>query len=191
MNSIFFRLEKDHFLLNNYFELLNISSYSNNKYYKPKEDLMNLKILSNINSLFMLSNNILFFSYYTRDKNILIEKYYLKLLRGTINLDSDSFNIAYKDTQIESNKYQYFNFSNCFETTKYINCLNLEYIVSIFYLKIVVLDKVSEVNLCKIGCILDSLNYQSNVFRKGIFLKEEISAYIFFQDSGKKPKLTL
>ena len=45
MNSIVLRDEKDKFLLNilygddnNYFELLNISSESNNSYYKPNED---------------------------------------------------------------------------------------------------------------------------------------------------------
>ena len=198
MNSIIHRVEKEHFLLNilygennNYFELLNISSDSNNNYYQPNEDLMNLKILSNINSFFKLSNNLLFFSYFARDKNYLIEKYYIKLIRGTINLSSNSFDIAYKDLEFESNKYLYFNSTSCFETTKYINCLNLDRLGSIFYLRIIVFDKAGDDNLCLHSCSIDSLNYQSNVFRKGIFLKDEISAYIIFQDSGKKPRLTI
>ena len=198
MNSIIIRDEEKYFLLNalygensNYFELLNISSESNNNYYKPNEDLMNLKILSNVNSLFKLSNNLLFYSYFTRDKNILIEKYYLKILKGTINLFSDSFDITYEDTQFESSKLNYFNSTSCFETTKYINCLHLDNLGTIYYLKVIVLDKVDEVNLCMYSCTIDSLSYQSNYFRKGIFLKDEISAYIIFQNLGKKPSLTI
>jgi len=198
MNSIILRVEKEPFLLNilygesnNYFELLNISSDSNNNYYKPNEDLINLKILSNVNSLFKLSNNLLFFSYFARDKIIISDTYYLTIIRGTLNLFSDSFNIDYKDTQFESNKIIYLNSSSCFETTKYINCLNLDNLSLIYYLKIIILDKAGNVNLCIYGCTIDSLNYDSNIFRKGIFLKDEISAYIFFEDLGKKPKLTI
>ena len=197
MNSIILKSEKDYFLLNilygddnNYFELLNISPDSNN-YYKPNEDLLNLKILSNVNSLFKLSNNLLFFSYFTRDKIILSETYYFKLMRGSIYLKSDSFNITYKDIQFESNKYYYFNSTSCFETTKYINCLNLDNLGVIYIIKIIILDKGGEADLCISGCTLDSLNIQSNIFRKGIYLKDEISAYIIFQDLGKKPKLTI
>ena len=135
MNSIILRIKNENSLLNifygesnNYFELLNITSNSNNNYYKPNGNLMNLKILSNVNSLFKLSNNLLFFSYFTRDLNIVLEKYYLKLIRGTRNLLSDSFDIAYEDTQFESINLNYFNSTSCFETTKYINCLNLVYV---------------------------------------------------------------
>ena len=71
MNSIVLGSEKNQLLLNilygvnnNYFELLNISSDSNNNnYFKPNEDLMNFKILSNTNSLLRLSNSIFLFSY--------------------------------------------------------------------------------------------------------------------------------
>jgi len=199
MNSIILRIEEGHFLLNifygesnNYFELLNISSNSNNNYYKPNENLMNLKILSNVNSLFKLSNNLLFFSYFTRDINILLEKYHLKLIRGTIKFLSDSFDITYKDTLFESINLNYFNSTCCFETTKYINCLNLVYSIK-YYLKILIFDKDGEDDRCNGDCSIDNsiLPYQSNIFRKGIYLKDEISAYIFFQNSGKKPILSI
>ena len=141
MNSIVLRDEKDKFLLNilygddnNYFELLNISSESNNSYYKPNEDLMDLKIISNINSLFKLSNNLLVFSYYS--KEFIIK--YLKIARVTINLISDIFYINYKynNTFIT---YDCFNSTSCFETTNYINCL---YLTPLKYkLEVVIFDK--------------------------------------------------
>ena len=68
MNLILLKGNQSHSLLNifygdnnNYFELLEITSDSNNRYYNPNRNLRNLKILSNINSLFRLSNNKLFF----------------------------------------------------------------------------------------------------------------------------------
>ena len=176
-----------------YFEYLNISSYANKIYYKPKEDLKNLKILSNINSLFRLSNTKLFFSYFTREN----DSYYLKLIAGLINIYSSySFNIDYNnDTQlIISNNHYYFNSTSCFETTNYLNCLNLvQYLVK-YYLKIIIFNyKDGEEDLCQTDCFLeDSVIYlQPNIFRKGIYLRDEISAYIFFSNFETKPKITI
>ena len=195
MNIILSRGKKSHSLLNilygennNYFELLKITSDSNNSYYKPKENLNNLKILSNINSLFSLSNSNLFFSYFTRDN----DTYYLKVLKGTINIfSSNSFNIAYNDTQFISNNHYYFNSTNCFETTNYINCLNLGKRLVKYYLKILIFNKKDgEEDLCEKDCFLDDskVYLQSNIFRKGIFLRDEISAYIFFFKFRSKAK---
>ena len=79
-----------------YFEFLKISSDSDNIYYTPKNELKKLNILSNSNSLFGLSNKLLFFSYFNREE----DSYYLKLIKGSINLfNSNTFNISYNYTQ--------------------------------------------------------------------------------------------
>ena len=119
MNSIVLGSEQNLLFLNilygennNYFELLNISSYSNNNYYKPNDDLMNFKILSNMNSLLRLSNSIFLFSYYTHSK-------YLSTIRFSVTYYSKTFRFVYKYNNTFS-VYDNFNSTNCFETTNYI-----------------------------------------------------------------------
>jgi len=201
MNSILFKGNNGHTLLNilysdniNYFELLNIAYNANKNFYESKQDLNNLNILSNINSIFSLSNGGFFLSYFTRDN----DSYNLKIIRGInqiIKKNSDYlFNIIYNDTQFLSNNQYYSNSTNCFKTTNYINCLNIVQIDEKFYLKILTFNNEDGVDdLCKKDCSFDDslINLQSDVFRKGIYLKDEISAYIFFSNSGKKPKLTI
>ena len=193
MNSIVLGSEKNQLLLNilygvnnNYFELLNISSDSNNNnYFKPNEDLMNFKILSNTNSLLRLSNSIFLFSYYTHSK-------YLNALRFSVTYISNTFRFIYKYNNTFS-VYDIFNSTTCFETTNYINCLYFTSHLLSYKFQVAIIDINSEDLLCYGTCIIDtsSESYESNIFRKGIHLEDEICAYIFFPNSGTKPKFTI
>ena len=193
MNSIVLGSEKNQLLLNilygvnnNYFELLNISSDSNNNnYFKPNEDLMNFKILSNTNSLLRLSNSIFLFSYYTHSK-------YLNALRFSVTYISNTFRFIYKYNNTFS-VYDIFNSTTCFETTNYINCLYFTSHLLSYKFQVAIIDINSEDLLCYGSCIIDtsSESYESNIFRKGIHLEDEICAYIFFPNSGTKPKFTI
>jgi len=192
MNSIVLGSEQNLLFLNilygennNYFELLNISSYSNNNYYKPNDDLMNFKILSNMNSLLRLSNSIFLFSYYTHSK-------YLSTIRFSVTYYSKTFRFVYKYNNTFS-VYDNFNSTNCFETTNYINCLYFTRITRSYKFQVAIFDINSEDLLCYDTCIIDSSSesYEINIFRKGIHLEDEICAYIFFPNSGTKPKFTV
>ena len=46
---------------------------------------------------------------------------------------------------------------------------------------------------CSRNCVIETSSdpYELNIFRKGIYLVDEICAYIFFENSGQKPKLTI
>jgi len=180
---------------NYYFEYVNISSNPNKTYYPPNEDLNNLNILSNVNPLFTLSSKLVLFSYFTRKDDI----YYLNLIRGEIktfsNRSIDYVYISYNYTQsIKSNNIYYFNSTSCFETTNYINCLNLAQSNRKFYLEILIFNnKNGTQNLCDNSCSIDGslISLKSDSFRKGIYLKDEISAYIFFSNSETRPKITI
>ena len=168
MNSIVLGSEKNQLLLNILYGV-------NNNYFKPNEDLMNFKILSNTNSLFRLSNSIFLFSYYTHSK-------YLNALRFSVTYISNTFRFIYKYNNTFS-VYDIFNSTTCFETTNYINCLYFTSHLLSYKFQVAIIDINSEDLLCYGTCIIDtsSESYDSNIFRKGIHLEDEICAYIFFQ----------
>ena len=172
-----------------YFEILDLSSLdSQNNLYKENDDIVENSINSNINSLFKLKNeNYFLFAYFHRKGTPGFYKYYLILIKGLINVEDNNF--SYITTLIRSDiKTLFSNTLSCFETTDYINCfyLNLEK-----YLAISVFDQ-------NFNTIIDSILEENSdtattedIFRKGIFLKNEISAYIYFLNDAIRPKLMI
>ena len=103
-----------------------------------------------------------------------------------MNIGANSF--TYDTHLIRSNiKSSHSLTVSCFETTNYINCFYLnsddKLIISIF-------DK-------NFNNLFDSLLEEISdvdselLFRKGLFLKNEISVYIYFVKNAKRPKLSI
>lgn len=176
----------------NYFEILDLSSSNlDNNIYVSSTSLTpdSLYIASYRNSLFNLKNeeNTFIFTFYNIYTTIFnIKAYKNILLKGKLSVTSG--NIAYDVTVQKTYPNLYFSdSSNCFETTNYINCFYLNFLGLI---AITILDK--DLTL-KTTFPLESeitSNDESN-FRKGIFLKDELCAYIYFKNDDTKPILYL
>ena len=140
-----------------------------------------------VNLLFKLRNEDYFiFSYLHRTGTFGFYKYYLILIKGRINVEHNSFN--YNTQIIRSDIKASASLTiSCFETTNFINCF---YLNTDDYLIISIFDK-------NFNTLIDSLLEETSkvdsdlLFRKGIFLKNEISVYIYFVKSAKRPKLSI
>ena len=193
-NSIVIKSNNKKYLLNicydddGYFEFLDLLSLdSPNNIYKKSDDIVDKTIASNINSLFKLRNEDCFiFAYFTQSGTPGFYKQHLIIIKGIITIESNSFsyNTIVKKDNI---KTAFSNTLSCFETTLYINCfylnLNEQLTITIFnknldFLYETLLEKSSEI-------------YPKNYFRKGIFLKNEISTYIYFIEDATRPKLAI
>ena len=172
-----------------YFEFLDLSSLdSPNNLYEENDEILENSINSNINSLFKLKNeNYFLFAYFHREGTPGLYKYYLILIKGSINIEDNSF--SYIPSLVRSDIKASFSYTlNCFETTDYINCfyLNLDsnLVISVFDQNFnTIIDSILEEN--------PKAASTDNLFRKGTFLKNEISAYIYFLNDAKRPKLMI
>ena len=170
-----------------YFEFLDLTSLNNNLLEKSKKTLDN-SIESNNNPLFKLKNDgSIFFGYFHEEGIFGFYTYYLILIKCSIVVENGVF--RKEISKINSNIKTSFSFIiSCFETTNYINCFyankDKELVISIF-----------DTNL---NFIYDSRTEEtsdvasdSELFRKGIFLKKEISAYIYYIKDSTRPKLLI
>ena len=171
-----------------FFEILDLTSTSlnNNLYLSSLLAVPNLIYIgSYINSLFKLKNekNTFIFAFYNVYKKVsLVNGYRIVLFKGSLIVTSGLFvyNVNIKKIfDIENFSYSF----NCFETTNYINCIYI-----------------NDNRLTTIGILTKNLDLLSNFklenavksdnqnnFRKGIFLKDETCAYIFFENNEIKP----
>ena len=182
-NSIIINSNNEKYFLNiifgDYnFEILDLSSenLSNNIYKSSISTIQNeLYINSHINPLFKLNGEENFiFGFYN---NYTSNNYEIVLLKGSISVKTGeiSYNISIK----KNFHISHFSYSlSCFETTSYINCFNINRngLLAIF-----IYDKELDY---KDNFLIESNgnSYNSDNFRKGIFLKDEYCAYIFFQN---------
>ena len=170
-----------------FFEFLDLSSLDNpNNSYKENKNYLDYTIVSNINSLFKLRNEDNFIFAFLGGEGLLAYPYYLIFFKGTINMDDNSFSFisSYSKKAFRTS----FSYTlSCFETTNYLNCF---YLNSNDILAISIFDK-SFTNLINSLIEENSDATTSNLFRKGIFLKNEISAYIYFLEDAKRPKLAI
>ena len=189
-NSIIINSNNKKYLLNIiydncYFEVLDLSSENldNNIYIKCSSILPdNLHISSYANSLFKLNGeeNFIFAFYYKNYYN------YCKkiLLKGS--LSGTSNNISFNILKQENYDYYLFSYSlSCFETKNFINCFNID---NTGLLTIYIYDKdLKSIVKFSIGSFSLSYNYLN--FRKGIFLRDELCAYIIFLNNYINPIL--
>lgn len=75
---------------------------------------------------------------------------------------------------------------SCLKTTDYINCF---YVNSLGYLTISIFDK--QLDLKKDFQLDNNRAYDETNFKKGIFLKNETYVYIFFENNGIIPLITI
>ena len=152
------------------------------------EDKLSLSGLINnsyVNSLFKLKNdNNFIFSFYSSIGKVQLFQntisYKITILKCSITVNSGNYDLEIiKKKTID---LSYFSSSiSCFETTSYINCF---YLNNEGLLTISIFDK--DLNLIKDFNLKNTLSNESNDFRKGIFLKNETCAYIFFLKSYPK-----
>ena len=168
-----------------YFELLDLTSIdSPNNLLKKADKTLDNSIKSNINSLFKLKNeNFFFFAYLYHN---IFFTYYLTLIKGSINVKSDSFD--YNISLIRSNIKAVFSYTlSCFETTDNINCF---FVDENKKLSIIVLDENFN-TICNSLLGEETKVNSDELFHKGIFLKNEISVYMYFIRDILRPKLSI
>ena len=194
-NTIIFDYNDKKYLLsiiygNNYFELLDLSSNNsdNNKYINSSSLIPDsLYIGSFRNSLFKLKAEenqyiFVFYNVYPRRNNL--KGYRLVFMKGTFTIIEGTFGYDVS----ERTNYNTDNFSNsisCFQTTSYIMCI---YINNSGYMTISAFSKDLE-NLQSFVFENSIISNNENNFKKGIFIKNELCAYMFFRNEYTKPIL--
>ena len=176
---------------NNYFEILDLSSNNlNNNIYISSSSLIpdSLYISSYINSLFKLKTEenqyiFVFYNAYSRNN---INHYKTVFLKGKLSIASG--NIVYDTSVDKAYSTQYFSNSiSCFETTGYIMCFYINYSG---YMTISAYDK-DLVQITRQAVENNVASNNENNFKKGIFLRNETCAFIFFQNEDQKPLLII
>ena len=176
---------------NNYFELLDLSSNNlNNNIYISNSLLIpnSLYIASYINSFFKLKteeNQYIFVFYNSYKRNN--RNYYRRVfLKGTLSITSG--NIVGDVSVEKAYDTQYFSNSiSCLETTSCIICIYINYSG---YMTISVYDKDLE-QITRAVMENKVSSDDENNFKKGIFLRNETCAFMFFQNGDPKPILII
>ena len=170
----------------NFLEILEIldlssSSLDNNYYTHSFTFLKELHFISSYaNSLFKLKNDDNFIFTFIQRNLILIN--YIVLLKGSLTITSENFqynNVIKKSYNINA----FSNSLSCFETTGYINCF---YIDNSNILTIGIFSK--DLEILKTFQLEGSVSSNNkNNFKKGIFLRNELCAYVHYQNDANNP----